>query len=344
MQLRAAELSRALERELAPCYLLAGDELFQRGEAADAVRARALSSGCQERLVFAADRDLDWTMILADAASPSLFAEQRLIEIRLNSARPGKDGGAALAQLAGLSGPDVILVTSPRLDGSAKRSAWYKSMSAQAVCVEFWPVGPGELPGWIQTRFAGHGVTATAEAATLLAERTEGNLVAAAQSTALLALLAAQGTVDVDAVMHASGEGARYDGFALVDAMLEGHTGRTVRIVRALAREKAPLPPLVGTLAWMLRAVAGIATRLHAGEAAASVFGDRSLGVWRQRRAIVQAAVRRHPQTAWYGFLRQAHHIDRAGKGMSPDDPWALIELLCLRVAGAAVLVDGVRR
>lgn len=338
MQLRAADLSRALDRELAPCYFLSGDELFQRGEAADAVRARAMSSGCTERLVFAADRELDWSAIAADAASPSLFAEQRLLEIRLNSARPGKEGGAALAGLAALQGPDVILVTLPRLDATAKRSAWYKAASANAVCVEFWPVTAAELPAWIQNRFATHGVSVNADAATLLAERTEGNLIAAAQSAALLSLLAQDGTVDIDAVIRAAGDGARYDGFTLVDAMLEGDAARTVRIVRGLARDKAPLPPLVGTLAWMLRAVAGIARRLQDGEGANAVFADRALMVWRMRRPIVQAAVRRHPQAAWYGFLEQAHRIDRASKGMSKDDPWGLVELLCLRVAGAPVL------
>jgi DNA polymerase III subunit delta len=337
VQVRAEQLPRKLQAGLSPLYLLSGDQPLQMREAADAIRQCAQTNGCEERLVFSAERDFDWGAVTASANALSLFAARRLLELRLPSARPGKEGGAALTQLAASAGADVLLITMPRLDQTAKRSAWYKALDAAGVCVDFWPVAPAELPKWIAQRFHAAGVRADADACAFLAQRTEGNLVTAAQSIALLTLLADDAVISVQDVARASGDSARFDSFGLVDASLEGDVARIVRIVRGMRAEGAALPPLLGTVTWMLRGVAGIARRADSGEAIAQIFSDRSLGVWRQRRVVVQRALTRHGAQQWLTFLAFAARVDKASKGLSADDPWALLEQLCLWIGGKPV-------
>jgi DNA polymerase III subunit delta len=338
LQLRAEQLKRHLEEQVSPFYLLSGDEPFQLSEATDLVRAAARVAGCSERLVFTTDREFSWSDLTAEAGALSLFAERRLLELRMLSARPGKEGGATLAQMTTTGSEDVLLITAPRLDATAKRASWYKTLAQAGMVVEFWPIGATELPQWINARFTAAGVTASRDACQFLAGRTEGNLVAAAQSVALLALLAEGQEIGIDEVARAAGDSARYDSFMLVDAMLGGDLERSLRIVRGMRAEGAALPPLVGSVAWMLRAVSDIARRVHAGEAVSTIFSDRSLGVWRQRRPAVERAIRRHPVRRWLTFIADTNMIDQASKGMRRDDPWLLLEQLCVAIAHAPLL------
>lgn len=338
MLVRAEQLARKLDSGLSPVYLLGGDEPFQMREASDRIRALARREGCEERLVFSAERDFDWSAVSASANALSLFAARRLIELRLKSARPGKQGGSVLTQLAASAGADVVLITMPRLDQTAKRSAWYKALDGAGVCSDFWPISPADLPQWIEQRFRAAGIAVEPEACRFLAQRTEGNLVTAAQAIALLSLLADGQTVSVEDVARAAGDSARFDSFTLVDAALEGQLPRIVRIIRGMRDEGAALPPLLGSITWMLRGVAGIAHRVQGGEAASQVFADRALGVWRQRRNAVQGAISRHPADNWLVFIAFAARIDKASKGMTAEDPWALLEQLCLWVGGQRVL------
>ena len=341
MQIQPNELEGQLRRSLGSLYLIAGDEPLQLLEASSEVRAAARAAGCTERLVFDVDRSFNWDALLMEADSMSLFAERRLIELRLPSVRPGKVGGAALEKLASRESEDVCLVTMPAVDGQARRTAWFKALQQNGTYVDVRVVEPNHLPEWIQRRFTARGVQADRAACELMAERTEGNMVAAAQAVELLYLLrdGANDRTDVispEDVVAASGDSARYDSFTLVNAVLGGDTARAVRIVRGLRAEGAPLPQLVGSLAWMLRAVVTVATRVGQGDSMSSVLSEGQLAVWRQRRALMQQAVNRHDAMRWREFLSGAFAIDRASKGMAADDPWQLAEGLCVAMAAPA--------
>ena len=348
MQIQPHELEAEVNRSLTSLYLVAGDEPLQLQEACSVIRAAARAAGCSERLVFDVDRSFDWDALLMEADSMSLFADKRLIELRMPSARPGKAGGAGLEKLAARASEDVLLITMPAPDGQSRRTAWFKALSQNAVCVDVRVVGPDRLPEWIQRRFAARGVKAGRDACSLMAERTEGNMVAAAQAVELLCLLRDESTAATDElspgdVVAASGDSARYDSFTLVNAVLGGDTGRAIRVVRGLKAEGAPLPPLVGSLAWMLRAVVSVATGVAQGDSVSGVLSQGQMAVWRQRRGLMEQAVRRHDAATWRDFLSATFAIDRASKGMSVDDPWQLAERLCVAMAAPATELDFVR-
>ena len=198
MRINTDQVARTLERGLPPVWLIAGDEVLLTGEAADLVRARARRDGFTGRELFVTDRGFDWSEVSTAGRSLSLFAERRILEIRMPTARPGKEGGAALAALAADPGPDnLVLVITARPEKEAWSSAWLKAFEKYGVFVQSWPVEAAKLPAWVTQRGAKLGLKFERGAAELLAERVEGNLLAAQQEIEKLALLEPGGFEDL---------------------------------------------------------------------------------------------------------------------------------------------------
>ncbi|WP_286935773.1 DNA polymerase III subunit delta, partial [Pseudomonas sp. UBA6554] len=193
MKLAPAQLNKHLQGSLAPVYVVSGDDPLLCQEAADAIRNAARQQGFDERQVFSADANFDWGTLLQAGASLSLFAQRRLLELRLPSGKPGDKGAAALMEYCAKPAEDTLLLISlPKLDGSAQKTKWGKALIEGAHCqfIQIWPVDPQQLPQWINQRLSQAGLSAQRDAVDLIAARVEGNLLAAAQEIEKLKLLA----------------------------------------------------------------------------------------------------------------------------------------------------------
>ncbi|HET9679192.1 MAG TPA: DNA polymerase III subunit delta, partial [Gammaproteobacteria bacterium] len=225
MKIYPEKLQSALQKGLAPVYLLAGDEILLREEAADAIRAAARSAGYTEREVHFAETGFDWNQLRQTSASLSLFAEKRLIEVRLPTGKPGTQGAKALQDYTANLPEDVILLVS-----SAKPErtpAWVKALESAGVHVPCWPLPPERLPAWIESRLRSRDLMPDAQAVQLIAQRVEGNLLAAAQEIDKLALLLPpKEPLGAQAVATAVTDSARFDVFKCVDAALIGQARR----------------------------------------------------------------------------------------------------------------------
>jgi DNA polymerase III subunit delta len=334
---RPEQFAAALERGLPSAVLLHGDEPLQLRECLDALRRRALVDGYTERLVVHGEAKFDWASLSAETDSLSLFAERRLFEVHL-TVRPGADGAAAIERHANGNGDDALVVICPRLDAAAQRTAWFKRVARAAEIVAFFEVTIGELPRWLSERFQAKGLQATGDACELLAERTEGNLLAAAQEVEKLVLLAQGSDVDVDAILDAGGNSARFNAFDLVGAAMDGDGARTVRVLRALREGGLEVPPLLGSITWTLRNLCAVAEAASGGQSVDSVLRAPQFGGLRRRGASIRAVIERHSRRQLYGYLRAATSIDRTSKGREAGDPWAGMERLCLSIAGNSPL------
>ena len=202
VRVRPEQLARHLGRGLASVYVVHGDEPLQREESLDAIRAAARAAGFSERIVLHAETGFDWSELEAHAASLSLFADRRLIDLRLPGGSPGRDGGPVLAQYAANPPPDMVLLLScRRLDRRSTATKWFRALEGAGDVVEVFPVGSRDLPRWIVDRGAERGVPFERDAAVALAERSEGNLLACAQEVDKLRLLCEGRPVTVDDVM-----------------------------------------------------------------------------------------------------------------------------------------------
>jgi DNA polymerase-3 subunit delta len=328
MRLTTDKLTRALDEALASAWLIAGDEPLLVGEAADAIRARARGAGFTGRELFTTDRAFDWSELLASCQSLSLFSERRIIEVRMPSPRPGKEGGAALAKLAANPPPDtLLLVMTTRPEGETYSTAWFKAFERLGNVVLAWPVEIARLPRWITERAARHGLTIDADGAALLAERVEGNLLAAHQEIEKLALLHPRGRLTVEDVQAAVANSARYDVFQLGEAALEGDAARSLRILEGLRAEGAEAPLVLWAICRELRGLA--ATRANPG--AKQGYGPQA----ERRGALLRRAAARTAGQPLEPLFVSAALADRQIKGQGRGDPWTSLTGIVAALAGA---------
>ncbi len=337
MRIPLPKLQTHLGDGLAPVYLLSGDEPLQLGEAADAVRAAARAAGYANREVIEAAANFDWNQLAAEANSLSLFAEQKIIDLRLPSGKPGREGGAALAAYCADPPPDtLLLLTLPKLDKAQQNSKWFKAIDQLGVVVQIWPIEAAQLPRWIEQRLRAAGLQPAPGVAALLAERIEGNLLAARQEIEKLLLLLGPGPVDLDSLSQAVGDSARFDVFTLVDGALQGDATRCLRILGGLRDEGIAPPVVLWALARELRALATIARQVADGASPEQAM--RSARVWDKRKPLVGQALRRLPPAAWGSLLQLCQRTDAAIKGADGDDPWRLLERIALGIAGVRLV------
>jgi DNA polymerase-3 subunit delta len=340
MQLKPEQLAQHLKKGLAPVYLIHGDELLIVQEAADAIRAAARARGYSDREVFTVERDFDWNRLTEASNSLSLFAERRILEVRMPGAKPGEAGGKALRDYAARPAEDtLLLVVSGKLDAQQRKSKWVTDLEAAGAGIPVWPVDARALPQWIRARMQGRGLQPTPEAVELLAERVEGNLLACAQEIDKLALLVGAGPVDAAAVTAAVADSARFDVFGLVDSALAGEAGRSLRMLAGLRGEGVEPVLVVWALARELHTLAALAWETARGEPPGQVMARHR--VWQTRQGPIGRALARHKLDTWLDLLARCARLDQTVKGQAPGNPWDELVQLCLLLAGRPLPLAG---
>ena len=332
MKIQANQLTPHLQKNLAQCYLVTGDEPLLVSEALDAIRNRARELGFTLRDLHIATTGFDWGHLRDSSSNLSLFAEQRIIELRLPTGKPGRVGGQAIVDLIEQTGPDLLLiVTAPKLDRSGQSSKWAKALDAKGVSLQLWPIGRRELPGWIASRMRQAGLQPDRDAVELIADRVEGNLLAAGQEIEKLRLLLGEGTVSAEAVSKAVANSSRYDAFKLVDAALAGDARRALKVLDGLRGEGLEPVIVVWALTRELRTLAKLSDAIAAGADLST--GMQKAGVWRNRQGLVRSCVGRHQPGDFQRLLKSAGRADLAAKGQLRADPWQLATDIVLGLA-----------
>ena len=358
MQIRADQLPAALAKGLRPLYVIHGDEPLLAQEAADAVRAAARAAGCSERTVHTvAGGHFDWAGLLGDAGALSLFAERRLIEIRIPSGKPGKDGSEALQRyVEQIGADDITLVLLPRLDRTQLGSAWFGALDGAGLAVRVDPVERRALPVWIAQRLAQHGLRvddgeAGQQALAFFADRVEGNLLAAHQEIAKLALLhapadprGAPAVLAREQIEAAVLDVARYDVFRLGEAVLAGDAARALRMLDGLQAEGEAAVLVHWMLADDLRGLQRVQAAVRQGRPLPMAL--REARVWGQKEKLFERVLPRLEATELAALVDAAHVCDGIVKGLRdprwPDDPWAALQQLVLMTLAAVAPRAGV--
>jgi len=340
MKLPPAQLGKHLQGSLAPVYVVSGDEHLLCQEACDAIRAACRQQAFSERQVLSVESGFDWGQLLEAGANLSLFAERRLLELRIPSGKPGDKGAAALLHYLARPAEDtVLLISLPKLDGSTQKTKWAKALidGKDVQFLQVWPVDAAQLPQWIRQRLSQAGLAADQEAVELIAARVEGNLLAAAQEIEKLKLLVEDGRVTADTVQAAVADSARYDVFGLIDAALQGHPEHSLRMLEGLRGEGIEAPVILWALARELRLLANIAQQYAQGVPLERAFSQARPPVWDKRRPLVSKALQRHDVAGWQRLLMAAQLIDEQIKGQAEGDPWIGLSNLCLQLSGRRI-------
>ena len=331
MPIKLEQLAGSLQRGLAPIYLIGGDEPLLLQECCDQIREAAKAQGFIEREILQVDRSFDWSE-LEQAAAPSLFATQKIIDLRLRTGKPGQKGGKVLTEWAQAPDPNMILLIScEQWDAGSRKSKWASALDKAGVRVDIWPINAQQLPAWLEQRMLQHGMQPEPEVLRLLADRLEGNLLAAKQEIDRLALVKGAGTVTADDVMRVVADSSRFDAFALAEHMLSGNLRDGLRVAAGLKRMNTPIPLLLGALLKELKTTEAFRLAMRGGEQESMVF--RRLNVWYNRQNTVRAAARRLDTRKLFGAFKTLALIDRQSKGRAAGDPWQGLDTLLLQLA-----------
>lgn len=337
MQVKLFELERHLERTLAPIYVVSGDEPLQREEALDRIRQSARARGHDERVRMETGKGFDWSTLRETADTLSLFAQKRVLDLRMPTGKPGDAGSKALIAYAERPSPDnVLVIGTAKLDPTSRRTKWYRALESAGVSVQVWPVDAPRLATWIRERGARRDVRMTMEAAELLGERVEGNLLAAAQEIDKLGLLYPSLTIDPDHVMGSVGDSARFSVFDCVESALQGNPRRVLRISQGLAEEGTEPVLLSWAFTREIRLLETVASEAERGLGIEPALDKQKL--WEKRKRPLAAALARHPARHFRRMLRRLAVIDRIIKGAAPGNAWDELTRLGLGLAGVLVL------
>jgi DNA polymerase-3 subunit delta len=352
VQLAPGQLAAHLAKRVAPLYVIHGDEALLAQEAADAIRATARAQGYTERSSYTvAGAHFDWSAVLAAGGSLSLFADRQIVEIRIPSGKPGKDGSAALQQIADAAqGNDstLTLVMLPRLDKATRTGAWFSALESHGVSLQIEAVERNALPQWIAQRLAQQGqrVKAGDEGQRTLqffADRVEGNLLAAHQEIQKLALLHPAGELSWEQVEGAVNNVARYDVFKLSEAVLAGNPQRVSRMLEGLQAEGEAEVLVHYTLSEDIRALKRVKDAMAAGRPLPMALRENR--IWGPRERAFERVLPRLDDRALARMLRAAHVVDGIVKGLKqPDWPangWQALQRLALMLCRACATPRG---
>jgi len=318
-----AELSKGLQ----PLYIISGDETLLANECADAVRASCKQQGFSERELFHVDSaSYDWEPVLQSLNSMSLFSEQKLVEIRCGKYKPNNKSFLEYFQQ---SNPDtVVLVICDKLDASTQKTKWFKQLESHSILVSVWPIEGNNLTRWLQQRAKQKGVRLSPDAIHLLQDRIEGNLLAADQELAKLALLFNDQEINEEMLLEAVADSSRYNIFALSDKVLNGDSQGSLKILRGLLEEGTAETVILWTLSKELRTLLGASEAISQGQQAN--WALKQQGVWDKRQPLYQQALKRLSPPKLKKLLQKASQTDLSIKGMGQLKPQDELANICL--------------
>lgn len=331
--LRPDQLTQHLSRELAPLYVLHGDEPLLVIEAADAIRAAARAKGVTEREVVVVTQGFKWSQFSLAAGNLSLFGDLKLVDLRIPTGKPGRDGGETLQRMARELDPHggvITLITLPLLDWATRKQAWFTALSEAGITLECNAPELNQLPQWIAARLARQGHNAPPDALVFIAEHVEGNLLAAHQEIQKLGLLFEPGPLSLEQVADTVLNVARYDTEKLRTALLEGDTARCARLLEGLKGEGAAPPLVLWALTNEIRTLANLRSAVDAGQSIDNAL--RAERVFGPRQNLCKRAVPRVRGNALRAALVHAARIDRMVKGLGKGDVWDEFLQLSLRI------------
>jgi DNA polymerase-3 subunit delta len=335
MQLRVDGLEGHLAKTIAPLYVIASDEHLLALEAADKIRRAARANGYSERDVLSVERSFKWGELLAANQALSLFGDKKLIELRIPTGKPGKDGGAALqSYVKDLSPDNLTLITLPKLDWQTAKAAWVASLQQAAVYIEIPTIERAQLPAWIGARLAAQGQSVDRQGLDFIADRVEGNLLAAHQEIQKLGLLHEPGKLTFEQVHDAVLNVARYDVFKLSEAMLAGDAARLVRMLEGLKGEGEALPLVLWAVAEEIRTLLKLKAAMAQGRPLGALLKENR--IWGPRERMMEPALRRISLATLEAALQDAAQVDKMIKGLRAKrfagDAWDAMLQLGLKV------------
>jgi len=329
MRIKPEQLVAQLKKGLKPIYFITGDEPLQLGEMADAIRQAARLAGFENREVITVDTNFEWNQLAFLADSMSIFADKKIIDLRLPSGTPGNEGAKALVSYCGrLQEDNLLLITSGKLASATLKTRWFEALDKQGIVIQIWPLEGQDLVNWLQRRMQQRGLSADVDGLRLLASRVEGNLLAAAQEIEKLYVLYGESSLSQQQIFEVVADNSRYDVFKLIDSVLSGRVDRIVKILSGLRGEGIAAPVVLWALTREARSLIKIKWAIASGQSRDLAYKNNQ--IWDKRKQLISHILNRLSDKDLTSILKLGAKADRQIKGQQSGDAWETLRELCL--------------
>ncbi len=330
MKLSHFQLPSHLEKKLQAIYIVSGDEWLLKQDALDLIRIAAKKNGFNERIRFTPTSTADWETLYPLLYASSLFADKRYIELIIGDSMPNKAASDILIEYANAPGMHQILVLDIGRDEKITKSAWLRALDKIAMVIALWPIAHEQLPAWLIERAKKYQLQLTLPAAKLIADYVEGNLTAAQQTIEKIALLQPKQRIDADLIETLLTDESHFTVFDFIHHLLAGDATRSLHILQRLKVEDTELTLILWAITRELRMLHELSVQQSNGQSINQLFEKQR--IFPRRQPVMRRFLARYSATDCLQFLLQAAQIDRAIKGSLPEDPWASLQLFCLRM------------
>ena len=338
MRIKPEQLSAVLQKGLKPVYFITGDEPLQLGEMADAVRKAAKKAGFENREIISAETGFEWNQLAFSAESLSIFADKKIIDLRLPSGTPGTDGAKALiAYCERVPEDTLLLITAGKVASSALKTRWLEALDKVGVVIQVWPLEGQDLIRWLHQRLHQRGLNAETDGLRILASRIEGNLLAAAQEIEKLYVLYGTGNLSNQQIIDVVADSSRYDVFKLMDSVLSASVNRIFKVLSGLRSEGVASPIVLWALTREARVLIKIKLAISQGQNRELVFKNNQ--IWDKRKQLVSNALDRLSDHDLNGILVMSAKADRQIKGQQRGDAWETLLTISLMFASRQIMV-----
>ena len=336
MRIKPDQLNATLQKGLLPIYFISGDEPLQLGELADAIRKAAKQAGFENREILSAETGFEWRQLAFAADSMSIFADKKIIDLRIPSGTPGAEGAKTLSNYCDRLPEDtLLLITAGKVAGSSLKSKWLEALDKKGVVIQVWPLEGQDLLRWLEQRMHQRGLSTDTEGLRILASRIEGNLLAAAQEIEKLYVLYGTGKLSSQQIFDVVADSSRYDVFKLMDCVLVANVSRILKVLSGLRSEGIAPPIVLWALTRDARLLIKIKLALSQGQNKDLVFKNNQ--IWDKRKQLVSNALNRLSDHDLNEVLVLSAKADRQIKGQEQGDVWEILLTICLKFASTQI-------
>ena len=337
MRIKPDQLNTSLQKNLMPIYFISGDEPLQLGELADAVRKTAKKAGFENREILSVETGFQWNQLAFASNSLSIFADKKIIDLRLPSGSPGVDGAKSLSNYCEhLQEDTILLITAGKITGNSLKSKWLEALDKKGVIIQVWPLEGQDLLRWLEQRMHRSGLSASAEGLRTLSSRIEGNLLAAAQEIEKLYVLYGTGNLSNQQISEVVADSSRYDVFKLMDCVLSANVNRILKVLSGLRSEGIAAPIILWALTKDARLIIKIKLALSEGQNKELIFKNNQ--IWDKRKHLVNNALARLSENELNNLLVMSAKADRQIKGQEQGDIWESLLAICLTFASTKIM------
>lgn len=366
MQIEALQLSKyikTISTAQKSLYLIHGGELAQTIESTSIIKKNFINFGFNETTIIDLNEDKTIEDFLHEINTLSVFANKRIIELRLKGNINKKDKEIFFQAIENIPEDLIIIIIANKLTANEKKSSWFLNCCNNGLVINASPIPFYQMSNWIKHKLNYLKISISNDALNLLVYYYEGNLVALTNAISKINLSYSNNDINniksnnngndndinnnivnkhnqsqipkeltINDIKQYIDDNARFKNFDLIDPLLDGDAKRSMHILKCLKEQKYDPILVLWAICNEVRILIKISEEMANGAILSALLNK--FGVWNYRIPKVKAALKRLDLNKLKVILQNGVISDIIVKGVISEDPWNALKTICLSFLG----------